>query len=459
MRQRSKKDAEPKSNKPQDSKFKQQKLDAWQPILTPSWVIGTFVLMGVIFTPIGASLLVVSRNNFESVLIYDNPTLQSAAATSGETSPCLIQSINEGYRRIQATNGQTENCMITFTFDRDVSLVGDDAELFLYYELSNFFQNHRRYVQSRSDPQLRNEVTIPRRGSPTDELRQECDPTQSLLFKNTSLIYYPCGLIATSYFNEGIQLAYFESNGTTINWTNGQVENGDTPPFSLETTNIAWDTDLAQRFRNPVIGKNALEYGTYAYLWQTYDQMSCYNSTDISQRVSCNTWEDQARIELGDDFNEVVGGRQVPGSGCASCPGNATAVYEGGIRPPDNYQSQTSSFGIRTENFVIWMRTAALPHFRKLYGRIVPKGDFTGFKAGDRIGIRIIPNFLVESFQGSKALVLSTANSLDSRNDVLGIAYLVVGLLCLLLAFIFSLKLKINPRKLGDPKYLNWKPN
>lgn len=50
------------------------------------------------------------------------------------------------------------------------------------------------------------------------------------------------------------------------------------------------------------------------------------------------------------------------------------------------------------------MRTAALPHFRKLYGRIVPNGGFTGFKTGDRIGIRVIPNFLVESFQGSKAL-------------------------------------------------------
>ena len=56
-------------------------------------------------------------------------------------------------------------------------------------------------------------------------------------------------------------------------------------------------------------------------------------------------------------------------------------------------------------------------------------------------------------------IVLSTTNSLDGRNDVLGIAYLVVGLLCLLLAFVFLLKLKLNPRKLGDPKYLNWSPN
>lgn len=313
-----------------DSKFKQQKLDAWQPILTPSWVIGTFVLMGLIFTPIGAALLVISRNNFESIVVYDNLALQQEAASTGESSPCLVDQMNLGYMRIQATNGLTPKCIITFTFTKDVSLVGDDAELFLYYELTNFFQNHRRYVQSRSDSQLRNEVNIPRGGSPTETLRQECDPTQSLIFKNTSLIYFPCGLIATSYFNEGIQLAYYESNGSTFNWTNGQAEPGTTPPFSLVTTNIAWDTDLAQRFRNPAIGKNALEYGTYVYLWQIYDQMSCYSNADLNERVSCNTWEEQARIELGSDFDDVVGTRSVPGSGCASCPENATAVYEGG---------------------------------------------------------------------------------------------------------------------------------
>ena len=320
-----------------DSKFKQQKLDAWQPILTPSWVIGTFVLMGVIFTPIGASLFVISRSNFESVLVYDSASLHQEAASSGVDSPCLITEINEGYRRIQATNGQSERCVVTFTFDRDVSLVGDNAELFLYYELTNFFQNHRRYVQSRSDAQLRNEVTIARQGSPSDTLVQECDPKQSLVFKNTSLIYYPCGLIATSYFNEGIQLAYYQSNGTVVNWTNGQFEGGGSPPFKLSTTSIAWDTDLAKRFRNPTIGKNALEYGTYAYLWQTYDQMSCYNNTNLNQRVACNTWEDQARIELGSNFEEVVGGRQVPGSGCATCRGNSTSVYEGGTSECGNH--------------------------------------------------------------------------------------------------------------------------
>jgi hypothetical protein len=45
-----------------DTPFKQQKLKAWQPILTPNWVIGTFAVVGLIFIPIGIVLHTESEN-------------------------------------------------------------------------------------------------------------------------------------------------------------------------------------------------------------------------------------------------------------------------------------------------------------------------------------------------------------------------------------------------------------
>lgn len=39
-----------------DTAFKQQRLKAWQPILTPKTVLPTFFLVGLIFAPIGAVL-------------------------------------------------------------------------------------------------------------------------------------------------------------------------------------------------------------------------------------------------------------------------------------------------------------------------------------------------------------------------------------------------------------------
>ena len=40
-----------------DTAFRQQRLKAWQPILTPRTVLPTFIAIGVLFVPIGGLLL------------------------------------------------------------------------------------------------------------------------------------------------------------------------------------------------------------------------------------------------------------------------------------------------------------------------------------------------------------------------------------------------------------------
>lgn len=44
------------------NKFKQQRLPAWQPILTASSVLPTFFAIGVVFIPIGVGLLHLSQS-------------------------------------------------------------------------------------------------------------------------------------------------------------------------------------------------------------------------------------------------------------------------------------------------------------------------------------------------------------------------------------------------------------
>lgn len=53
--------------------------------------------------------------------------------------------------------------------------------------------------------------------------------------------------------------------------------------------------------------------------------------------------------------------------------------------------------------------------------------------------------------------VLSTVSWFGGKNDFLGIAYIVVGAICLLLAAIFGIKQATCPRRLGDVRYLGWK--
>lgn len=67
--------------------------------------------------------------------------------------------------------------------------------MFIYYGLSNFYQNHRRYVKSRDDHQLLGAL---------GDVSTECDPfgryTDPMNQSVTKQVV-PCGAIANSLFN------------------------------------------------------------------------------------------------------------------------------------------------------------------------------------------------------------------------------------------------------------------
>jgi hypothetical protein len=77
------------------------------------------------------------------------------------------------------------------------------------------------------------------------------------------------------------------------------------------------------------------------------------------------------------------------------------------------------------------MRTAGLPNFRKLWGR-VDKGLKKGLYK-----VEIVNTYDVNGFEGNKSFVVSTTNALGGKNYFLAICYIVVGSLCLIFAVIF----------------------
>ena len=79
------------------------------------------------------------------------------------------------------------------------------------------------------------------------------------------------------------------------------------------------------------------------------------------------------------------------------------------------------------------MRTAGLPNFRKLWGRIPG-----GLEAGT-YQLTVTNNYEVKPFQGSKSFVISTTNALGGKNYFLAICYITVGTLCMLFALIFCI--------------------
>ena len=125
----------------------------------------------------------------------------------------------------------------------------------------------------------------------------------------------------------------------------------------------------------------------------------------------------------------------------------------------DNVQYLYESFsnivnpieGVKNEHFIVWMRTAGLPNFRKLYG-ILPYD----FKAGESLTFSIICNFEVSSFGGTKSLVLTTLAEFGAKNYALGSSFVVTGAVSLCIGILFALKRTINPRPLGDIRQLGW---
>jgi len=102
---------------------------------------------------------------------------------------------------------------------------------------------------------------------------------------------------------------------------------------------------------------------------------------------------------------------------------------------PDNEDNN----GFENEDFLVWMRTATLSSFRKLYRRV----DHTNqtFKQGlpkkfqYRIDVKC--HYNVALFEGKKKVILSTTSVLGGKNNFLGVMYVLTGSLCFILGLFF----------------------
>lgn len=94
--------------------------------------------------------------------------------------------------------------------------------------------------------------------------------------------------------------------------------------------------------------------------------------------------------------------------------------------------------GFINEDLIVWMREAAFPNFKKLYGILIRGKPFDeGLPAGNYT-ITIEYNFPVQYFQGRKEVVLTTLTWFGGQNHFLPIAYLVTSSFILLMAIVLS---------------------
>ena len=273
-----------------------------------------YLTIGLILLIIGIVVLVKNNSIVEAVTRYDNS--------------CSLNSI----------------CDVTVNVAEDM-----EGTVIILYELDNFYQNHRRYLQSQSLTQLAGDSIS---ASVADK---ECTPivynkdlgiSTSYTGKplNPSAVASPCGLMAKSYFTDRI-----------VSITLGSS------PISFSDTNLAWPNEKGKKFK----------------------------------------------------------------------------------RGPDS--GNTQWVDPEDEHFMVWMRPAGLPTFRKLWARV-----YNGLKKGKYV-VRVRNLYDVKGFEGSKKIVFSTSAFYGGKNEFFAGVYLAFGILYMIIALFFIYKHKSSGGKFGAP--------
>jgi hypothetical protein len=342
------------SRRPKYTRFSQQELASCKPFLTPMCIVFAYVLIGAICIPVGIITLQASWSVVELKFRYDTICVMQYSTpanplTTDEAKSAFMQDYNK-----------RKNCTITMDVTKHMK-----QPIYVYYQLGNYFQNHRRYVKSKSERQLQGLT-------PSIAELNSCKPEDRV----GNNVIVPCGMIAWSLFNDTFDIstnAFYTEEGTLF----------------VNQTAISWKSDREERFNNTVF-------------------------------PSANF--------VNNNRTTVANVSQIGGS-CLNT-------------------SQPLSMN---ENLMVWMRPAALPTFRKLYGRIE-----TDLQPGTTLTVNINNLYNTYGFQGSKRLILSTTSWIGGRNDFLGFSYLVVGCVSVLIGLIFLFVHCKNPRPLGDKSYLSW---
>lgn len=459
-----------KTRKPPNTPFRQQRLWAWHPILTPLSALPLLFGIALVFAPLGALQLHASNSVQELSVDYSqcselalsdrytevpaelvsyhfkggkepavkplwkvvdlakerqehrNRTAQlhefETSHSDGDEDDDDDDNDNDNNNSNNTYNGHNGTRPHNRTFNRTgrffipantaCELVLDiptdmGSPVYLLYKLTNFYQNHRRYVASFSEDQLNGKA-------PTAEELRENGKCKPLIADSDGKPYYPCGLIANSMFNDTFagQLGQVRVEGSSTEGYNVTAVN------STASDNSASGNSTADGLRRRQPWRRQAGY--------------TMNATGI-------TWPaDQHRFKR----TSYTASQVVP-------PPNWAGIFPHGYT--DDNLPDLSVF----EPFQVWMRTSAFPTFTKLARR----NDRDTLEQGT-YSLRIGLNFPVLPYNGTKSVVLSTSSVLGGRNAFLGMAYIVVAAVCFLAGVGFAIKQGVKPRRVGDVRYLSW---
>ena len=175
------------------SKFRQQKFPGWRPLPTISCITIIFISAGVFFIIFGIFILIFTGQVKEFKFRYDLYCAEK--------------------KRLN------EKCDFPLSIPETMK-----KPIMIYYQINDLRQNHRFYMENKSDKQLKGEEVS------KGDLEKSNDCEGALYNKDFSLnaqrypedeVAFPCGLIAKSFFRDNFTL--WQMSGKEINVTTKEI--------------------------------------------------------------------------------------------------------------------------------------------------------------------------------------------------------------------------------------------
>jgi hypothetical protein len=240
------------------------------------------------------------------------------------------------------------------------------------------------------------------------------------VISNHSLHLSPCGSIANSYFNgTNISFIYLLTPSyilcigiDVIKLNAGLSKSG----ITLNEEGISLETDRKSKFGQPTEFTSQKNPGGAV-------------CDSLLEKTGAKSYRDADNIDW-----------------CFWYPNDDATEYL-----YEMYPEVSPLMGVTDEHFIVWMRTASTPTFRKLYGKI--SGDFN---KGDIVSFNVTSNFEVRSYSSTKALILTTQGTFGNKNPNLGVTYLVVGSISFFFLLSFGIKHTVAPRPWGTHLIRDW---
>jgi len=170
-----------------DSKFMQQTLDVWQPKMHKYKSILCCSIIGVIMLVVGGGMYVSISGIVATDPVYYHTDVRP---------DCSIGS----------------SCTVLVSIEKEMK-----PPVYVYYRINNFFQNHRQFVISRDERQLRDlSIASPQTCTP---LKLYGDLSNKIGFEvpnstETDKVLYPCGLPAVTAFSDELSACVTPSGGS-----------------------------------------------------------------------------------------------------------------------------------------------------------------------------------------------------------------------------------------------------